>query len=635
MSNPFLRRATEYIRDDFAFLSIVSPEPLTAFVAKHKKRPLLFQQTVRVIGTPGSGKTMMASLVEFRLVENVLRDQNNENNRLLARAFAASGFTAGEVPTVAAVRIPMESEYRDFWELPYDAAVKTKLILSLIQARTVLALVRNLTANGRRTTENIRFIARDDAGAQLEQIGGTDAEQVLARARAVERAIYSIGASLVPPTITDIPVEARDPYQPFEAILNVEIDWNEQPVRLQPMVILDDVHTLHPDQFDALFRALARREIRFARWMMMRMDALSPNAIFRSADEDALPGLKPERDYVDIFMQSDGRTDDRRQFRKMATDMADRYLRLVEPLRDRQYERFRDLLKEELPALTPGQFAELKALIDREQKQLEIPASRRRKIEDTVARYVKGAKSADFSPEVILVMVRVLMHRYAIRTTGQTRSLFPEQDPEPKQALTAKSSVADAARIMLHQLYGRPLHFGLEDLCDASNENAEIFLQLAGALVARMETKAIRNEDPALTPAMQQSALADKAREIVDGWAFPFSRTIRELVDRIAKDCIEVSGEPNASLGAGANAIAVPESEMKELLGSGSELASALKYAIAYASIVAVRDYGQGGKSWCLLELAGPVCLKYGLTLKRGGFLERHVSDLLPPELLS
>ena len=59
-------------------------------MAKHKKRSVLFEQTVRVIGTPGSGKTMMASLVEFRLVESVLRDQNNENNKLLARAFAAS-----------------------------------------------------------------------------------------------------------------------------------------------------------------------------------------------------------------------------------------------------------------------------------------------------------------------------------------------------------------------------------------------------------------------------------------------------------------------------------------------------------------------------------------------------------------
>ena len=36
MTNPFLRRATEYIRDNSAFLAIVSPEPLMTFVAKHK-----------------------------------------------------------------------------------------------------------------------------------------------------------------------------------------------------------------------------------------------------------------------------------------------------------------------------------------------------------------------------------------------------------------------------------------------------------------------------------------------------------------------------------------------------------------------------------------------------------------------
>jgi hypothetical protein len=125
--NPFLRRATEYIRDDSAFLSIVSPEPLTTFVAKHKKRAVLFDYPVRVIGTPGSGKTMMASLVEFRLIESILRDQSSESNRTLASALTASGFTHGEVPLIAAVRIPMESEYRDFWELPYDAAIKTKL----------------------------------------------------------------------------------------------------------------------------------------------------------------------------------------------------------------------------------------------------------------------------------------------------------------------------------------------------------------------------------------------------------------------------------------------------------------------------------------------------------------------------
>jgi hypothetical protein len=391
---------------------------------------------------------------------------------------------------------------------------------------------------------------------------------------------------------------------------------------------LDDVHTLHPDQFEALFRALARREIRFARWMMMRMDALSPNAVFRSADEDALPGLKLERDYLDIFMQTDTvRLDERRQFRRMATDMADRYLRLVQPLRDRNYNRFKDLLSEEPPRLTSGQMAELGDMIDREQRGKHISHDRRTKLRQIVERYVQSAKSNDVGADVQLAMVRVLMHRYAIRTAGQTGNLFAD-DPEPRQPLKVKSSVADGARLFLNNEYNRPLHFGLDELCDASNENAEVFLQLAGALVERMETKAIRNQDPALTPAQQQSALRDKSRDMIAEWTFPFARRVRALIEAIAEDCLKVSTEPNASLGAGANAIAIPEAEMKELLASENELARVLKYAIAYGALTAIRGYGQGGKDWCLLELSGPVCLAYGLTLSRGGFLERRVSDL-------
>lgn len=630
MTNPFLRRATEYIRDDSAFLAIVSPEPLTAFVAKHKKRALLFDHPVRVIGTPGSGKTMMASLVEFRLLESILRDQSSENNRSLASVLASCGFTENERPRIAAVRIPMESEYRDFWELPYEPAVKTKLVLALIQARTILALVRNLTANRRRRLNEIKFIPRDGAGAQLEQIGGANAEDVVARARNVERAVYSIGASLLPPSLDNIAVEAREPYQPFEAIQEIEINWDGSPCRLRPLTILDDVHTLHPEQFDALFRALARREIRFARWMMMRMDALSPNAVFRSADADALPGLKVERDYLDIFMQSDSvRLDERRQFRKMAVDMADRYLRLVQPLRDRNYNRFRDLLGEEPPRLSASQLTELRALVDREQRKLQISPDRRGKIEQAVERYVKGAKSIDLGADVQLVMTRVLLNRYAIRTSGQTGNLFAD-DPEPRQPLRVKSTIADAGRLMLNEMYKRPFHFGLDDLCDASNENAEVFLQLAGALVERMETKAIRNQDPALTPAQQQSALRDKSGQMIDSWGFPFARKVRALIERIADDCRAISIEPNAPLGAGANAIAILETEMTELLASESEVALVLKFAIAYGALVAIRDYGQGGKIWCLLELSGPVCLANGLTLNRGGFLERSVAELGP-----
>src|SRR6202012_1736628 len=100
------------------------------------------------------------------------------------------------------------------------------------------------------------------------------------------------------------------------------------------------------------------------------------------------------------------------------------------------------------------------------------------------------------------------------------------------------------------------------DVSDAANENAELFLQLAGALVDRMEIRAIRNQDPALSPVQQQAILRDKAKEIVDGSSFPFARKIRTFVQHVARECLENSLQGNAPLGPGANAIAVLDADM-------------------------------------------------------------------------
>jgi len=196
---------------------------------------------------------MMASLVEYRLVEAVLRDQSSANNRELAAALTRSGFIEEDRPAIAAVRLPMEAEYRDYWELPYDDAIKTKLALSLIQARAILGLIRNLTANKLRSLHNIKFVLKDGAAASLESIGGPDADAIVRRAIEVERAVYGVGASLLPPKLDDIPSGARDPYQPFEIIERIQISWLGETIALKPLVILDDVHALHPTSSIAYF----------------------------------------------------------------------------------------------------------------------------------------------------------------------------------------------------------------------------------------------------------------------------------------------------------------------------------------------------------------------------------------------
>src|SRR3546814_12715124 len=95
------------------------------------------------------------------------------------------------------------------------------------------------------------------------------------------------------------------------------------PLLLKPVAILDDVHALHPDQFEQIFTALARREIKFGRWLMMRLDALSPSAVFRSAASLATHNIKPERDFIDVTMQGAAtRANTRNRIRELAAKMA-------------------------------------------------------------------------------------------------------------------------------------------------------------------------------------------------------------------------------------------------------------------------------------------------------------------------
>jgi hypothetical protein len=164
-------------------------------------------------------------------------------------------------------------------------------------------------------------------------------------------------------------------------------------------------------------------------------------------------------------------------------------------------------------------------------------------------------------------------------------------------------------------------------VCDASNENAEVFLQFAGALVEHIETRAIRNNPLPLPVREQQSILIDKAQRIINGWAFPHAQRVRDMVEAIARDCKNESNLPNAPLGAGANAIAILEEEMEGLLRD-DELSPVLKHAIANGAITIEREYRQGGKLWALVELTGTVGLVHGLTFNRGGFLPKNIEYL-------
>ncbi len=632
MANPFLRRATEYIRDPEAFLSIVSPAPLTTFLAQRSYKNELFTHPIRIIGSPGTGKTMLANLAEFKMVETILRDVANSTNRPLAKALADAGFVSKKMtPNVAAVRIPMESEYRAFWELPYDSAIKTKLAFRLLQARAILAMIRGLTASGERSIEKIRFIPRAAYEAHLEQIGGLSAEGMKRMALAVQRAIYTVGAGLRPPELDKLPHDAIAPYAPFDAIEAVEIDWDGAPIELHPLAMLDDMHELHHDQLDELFSLLSHREMRFGRWMMMRLDALSPGDVLRT-NVQPTHNRTEGRDFMDISMQVDGdKGAARTKFRKMALEMANKYLPRVEIFANRETPTLANLLPKNSPRLSAANLRDLKESLDKVQDNLKISASRREEIEGLIADFARSRDPNEIGDDIAAAMCRILMHRYDKRRENITPSLFEGvNDPEPSKPLKATRDVANGARIHLHHEFGRPLHYGIEALCDASNENAEVFLQYTGDLVAEVETRLIRRKSLAIPVEDQQSVLRRTAQTRMQNWAFPMATPVRRVVDAISEVCLKESLLPNAPLDQGAMAVAILESEFSKI-PPDNEVLMVLKQAVAHGAINIERDYGQGGKHWCLIELTGTVSLAKGLTMIRGGFVKKKVAFLEDP----
>jgi hypothetical protein len=145
-----------------------------------------------------------------------------------------------------------------------------------------------------------------------------------------------------------------------------------------------------------------------------------------------------------------------------------------------------------------------------------------------------------------------------------------------------------------------------------------------------MEARIINGEQPLLTSQSQDMILGERARHIIERWNFPFAPAARRMTQVIADICKEESLKKNAWLGAGANAIGIPQDEFSDAMnGKQPELLQLLHYAIAYNAILLKPNYPQGGKTWCLLELGGPVILANSLTLNRGGFLQKRLPDLL------
>jgi len=467
-------------------------------------------------------------------------------------------------------------------------------------------------------------------------LGGRVATEVLNKAKAVERAVYNISAALVPPELDELPAISIEPYHPFEWILEVSVKEKSsgQISKLRPLVILDDVHTLHPDQLIHIRDWLAKREMRISRWMLMRLDAQTPEAVLlegitNPSTMDVGSTIQESREITKIWLQSsEDRAANRRNFKAMAKSMADKKLRLMPVFHRQGLISIQDLLNSQPTPLSPTNLKKLQKKVDVFQRNSNIPLKTRDTLKQEIKNYFTGSKDIRGGEDVELAMLLILLNRYVKRVPQA--GLFENESPiEPSKPIKANAGVADGAKIFLLHEYGRPYYYGIDAICHGSSENAEQFLHLAGRLVNASEAKIIKGSPAELPSKYQHQLLQEKAQEIVQSWAFPFHAEVKRLCDYIAQQCVNKSLEPNASLDGGANAVGILDEEFKLIATNHQELAHVLKFGVAYNAFSIKRHYKVKNQSLTLIELTGPILINKGLTFTRGGILERDLAYLL------
>jgi hypothetical protein len=635
MANPFTFRATEYVKSDEAFLTLIAPDPVSVFLQPYADADGLFVRLVSVQGQPGSGKTTLARLFEFSTLATLQRGRNNESYSPLILPLQKCRALDSEGIRILACRLPLESEYRELWQLPYDERVRMELLQRLIQARAVLSWFSQLR-RANVPPSAVSFQVRENSNASLEFIGGKIGDGVSDRAREVESAIYRIIGALVPPSEEQIEAAIVSPYRPFDVIESVSLSNNVaieigSSESLIPLVILDDAHFLHPRQLELLNQWLVRRELKVARWVLSRLDVLQPVELFATFSEIEpdinLPGITAGREITQINLQSTQyRQEGRKRFRSMARQMANRYLSQMPVFKQSNITTLEELIPAKQESISEANLEKLQKSLDSAVRRNRVSKTRLDGFDADAVAFL--GERGDLSHDLKSAIIRILVHRYSTRTP-QTL-LFPEDeaDPEPNQPIKVDLKVLDAAKIHLFHEFGRPYYYGMDSLSDAASENAETFLRLAAHIVQASENLLIKQKNGVISAKDQHGLLIQRAKTIVDSWSFPEHRRVGIICDYIAGRCLARTLEANAPLGAGANAYGVPMSEFSQLSKQYSQLANVLKFGVAYNAFTLLQDYECKNKRWCLLELGGVLAVKHGLTFKRGGFVEGNIDEL-------
>jgi len=602
-----IRAADAPIIETSQFLQLYCP----LLLSQLQREDVFIPKLVVVRGSPGSGKSSLLRLFETETLLLVHARKSQPSDQDLVERLTELGVLTESGPRVVGIYIQCDSSLRDISNLNREQGT-LRLFNTLLDTRIIMSFlrgIRRLAAAGCLHLPSHSLFEPLPAGdapprmfAEMQTI-----EQMEELCILVERDFGALLNSFPgDPLPTSIQPHARVYALRYLAL---QIQQNPALSELVPVVMLDDVQELYPDQRQHLKDEFIRRAA-VPRWLAVRAH------VFGLEELISLEGAEQGREYREIsldeiFQERPG------VFAKFSANVVHRRLQATESLQQVTVSDFKDLLRPPAEKVPPD--VAKKAIAPMLRRSSNFPTGYRfvGNLQQTLERSRENAVAFDelLNLEKSLVLIE--------RQTN--RGLFPSMElPEIADAKTD-----EAAQLFITKRLRWPYYFGFDAMTSVASGNVDQLLSMAATIVDRMIYRAELDRDKAISAKEQEDILKKCADEYYGALEEKHRRgsAIRQFVDNLGLFYEEVTYRPNAPIAPGVNGFGLTRQQILQAVSGSKKGQDSLVFREVLTNAVAgnvlsvrITKQGQAGSEKVVFYLNRLLCVKFRLPLNYGGW---------------
>ena len=615
IQNLFRVRTAEQAQADTQFLTLFSGS-----VVKKLPKSDIWDRLIRIESAPGGGKTSLLRLFTPASLAMVYRDRETREIRELYRELTELGAL---VPGQG-VAVPRRPESTVTMTTARSASMnclgprrRCGSCLCSMPAWTLLVLRAVLQLVGLRYPSDaarINFVRKQGGipgpSVDDELSGAALFEQARETESRIAAAIGQLGASR----------QLRERTARLEitrVLTSHELRIDGKPVADRLLLMFDETHTLAESQRNALEEDLQSHDVGVARWMAMRLAALTP------AEAMSQPSTEG-REYKVVRLE-DWRSS---QAERWLGDIADkRAIRAVTTINA-----FGSLLADTLATPTEMETAHLAAK-DEQDSAIALVESHAELFRDWIA----DAASETLGP----LESAVRWSRLKILAERRLRRRQVEFDfaSIPVTEIDDSTSLIEAAKLFVAERHSVPYYYGARKIVQLGSGNAQQLLEVAGDLFdAMLYTGILTERDRQQLSAGQQDRIVRAiSRRTLDRLRrdLPAGNDVHALVSAAGQVATMESHRPTAPYAPGVTGFAISMTDREVLLRAddtadptAARLRRALHSAVSHNILTPHLDRRAKGSSWMVFYLNRLLCPVFRLPLGLGGYREKSIAEL-------